>query len=134
MSLPCNTRHSLNSKSKIIRGGINHLFLELTWTVPLSYLCECMISKKSENAIFPFFSLMYTFSSGIVGDMPRDLKKQNIKTIFKCILRFTRHWFEYVSSQVLLRLHYCRLNYWLFELLVVWTIARGTTCSSLNNQ
>ena len=29
-------------------------------------------------------------------------------------------------------LNYCRLNYWLFELLVVWTIARGTTWSSSN--
>ena len=31
---------------------------------------------------------------------------------------------------VLFSLNFCWLNYWLFELLVVWTIARGTTCSS----
>ena len=34
---------------------------------------------------------------------------------------------------MLISLNYCRLNFWLFEQLVAWTIARGTTCSSSND-
>ena len=58
-----------------------------------------------------------------------NLNSQSLQNRFlKNVSSFLRLW------EVLLRLHYCCMNYWLFELLVVWTIARGTTCSSSNNQ